>query len=127
MREYYIQNKERCKAYGRNYYYQHLEQVKKYRLKHREKMMAYSKKYALENRERMKEYKLKNKERFKEWHRAYYQRNKIRIKEKYCQKKLGVGAETFVNKGEIPVAAVVSKPLMSNHAAATLNGIKKNT
>jgi len=127
MREYYIKNREKCKAYGRNYYYQHLEQVKKYRLKHREKMMAYSKKYSLENRERKKEYRLRNKERFKEYHREYYQRNKIQIKEKYCQKKLQVGAETFVVKGEIPVAAVVSKPLMSNHAAATLNGIKKNT
>ena len=83
--------------------------------------MAYSKKYALENRERKKEYRLKNKERFKEYHREYYKRNKIRIKEKYCRKELGVGAETFVVKEEIPVAAVVSKPLMSNHAAATLN------
>ena len=90
-------------------------------------MIAYSKKYSLENRERKKEYRLKNKERFTKYHREYYQRNKIQIKEKYCQKKLQVGAETFVVKGEIPVAAVVSKPLMSNHAAATLNGIKKNT
>ena len=121
MREYYIKNREKCKAYGRNYYYQHLEQVKKYRVKHREKMMAYSKKYSLENRKRKKEYRLRNKERFKEYHRKYYQRNKIQIKEKYCQKKLRVGAETFVVKGEIPVAAVVSKPLMSNHTAATLN------
>ena len=111
MREYYIQNRERCKAYGRNYYYHHLEQVKKYRLKHREKMRAYSKKYGLENREMMKEYKLKNKERFKKWHREYYQRNKIRIKEKYCQKELGVGAEATFVGGEIPVAAAASKPL----------------
>ena len=120
MREYYIKNREKCKAYGRNYYYQHLEQVKEYRIKNREKMMAYSKKYSLENRERKKEYRVKNRERFKEYHREYYQRNKIRIKEKYCQKELGVGAETFVVKEEIPVAAVVSKPLMQL-AAATLN------
>ena len=121
MREYYIKNKEKCKAYGRNYYYQHLEQVKEYRIKNREKILAYLKKYSFENRERKKEYRLKNKERFKEWHRAYYQKNKVQLKERRCQKKLGVGAETFVVKGEIPVAAVVSKPLVSNHAAATLN------
>ena len=120
MREYYIKNREKCKAYGRNYYYQHLEQVKEYRIKNREKMMAYSKKYSLENRERKKEYRVKNRERFKEYHREYYQRNKIRIKEKYCQKKLGVGAEAHFVKGEIPVAAAASTPL-DQLAAATLN------
>ena len=120
MKDYYIKNREKCKAYGRNYYYQHLEQVKEYRIKNREKMMAYSKKYSLENRERKKEYRVKNRERFKEYHREYYQRNKIRIKEKYCQKKLGVGAEAHFVKGEIPVAAAASTPL-DQLAAVTLN------
>ena len=120
MREYYIKNREKCKAYGRNYYYQHLEQVKEYRVKNREKMMAYGKKYSLENRERKKEYRLKNKERFKEYHREYYQRHKEQIKEKYCRKKLGVGAEAHFVKGEIPVAAMASTPL-DQLAAATLN------
>ena len=113
MREYYIKNKEKCKAYGRNYYYQHLEQVKEYRIKNREKILAYLKKYSFENRERKKEYRLKNKERFKEWHRAYYQKNKVQLKERRCQKKLGVGVETLPVKGEIPVAAAVSEPLRS--------------
>ena len=121
MREYYIKNKEALRAYGRNYYYQHLEQVKKYRLKHREKMLAYGKKYSFENKERKKEYRLRNKERFKGYYRTYYQKNKVILKEIRCQKKLRVGAETFVVKGEIPVAAVVSKPLMPSHTAATLN------
>ena len=85
-------------------------------------MLAYGKKYSFENKELKKAYRLRNKERFREWHKAYYQRNKQRLKERrYHQQELRVGAETFVNKGEIPVAAVVSKPLMSNHTAATLN------
>ena len=121
MREYYIKNKEKRQAYGRNYYYQHKEQIKKYQLKNREKILAYLRKYSFENKERKKEYRLRNKERFKGYYRTYYQKNKVRLKERRRQKKLRVGAETFVVKGEIPVAAVVSKPLMSNHAAATLN------
>ena len=111
MKEYYIKNMEQCKAYGRNYYYQHKEQVKEYRLKNREKILAYLKKYSLENRERKKEYRLKNRERDRQWHREYYQRNKERIKEKYCQKKLRVGAEALLVRGEIPVAAAASEPL----------------
>ena len=120
MRDYYIKNREKCQAYGRNYYYQHKEQVKEYRIKNREKMLAYLKKYSFENRERKKEYRLKNRERDRQWHQEYYQRNKIRIKEKYCQKKLGVGAEAHFVKGEIPVAAAASTPL-DQLAAATLN------
>ena len=120
MRDYYIKNREKCQAYGRNYYYQHLEQVKEYRIKNREKILAYLKKYSFENRERKKEYRLKNRERDRQWHQEYYQRNKIRIKEKYCQKKLGVGAEAHFVKGEIPVAAAASTPL-DQLAAATLN------
>ena len=120
MREYYIKNRERAQAYGRNYYYQHKEQVKEYRIKNREKILAYLKKYSFENRERKKEYRLKNRERDRQWHQEYYQRNKIRIKEKYCQKKLGVGAEAHFVKGEIPVAAAASTPL-DQLAAATLN------
>jgi len=111
MSDYYIKNREKCKAYGRNYYYQHKEQVKEYQVKNREKMLAYGKKYSLENRERkkenQKEYRLKNKEQFK-------------IKEKYCRKKLRVGAEAHFIKGEIPVAAVASTSL-DQLAAATLN------
>ena len=120
MRDYYIKNREKCQAYGRNYYYQHKEQVKEYRIKNREKILAYLKKYSFENRERKKEYRLKNRERDRQWHQEYYQRNKIRIKEKYCQKKLGVGAEAHFVKGEIPVAAAASTPL-DQLAAATLN------
>ena len=120
MREYYIKNREKCQAYGRNYYYQHKEQIKEYRIKNREKILAYLKKYSFENRERKKEYRLKNRERDRQWHQEYYQRNKIRIKEKYCQKKLGVGAEAHFVKGEIPVAAAASTPL-DQLAAATLN------
>ena len=110
MREYYIKNRERCQAYGRNYYYQHLEQVKEYRIKNREKILAYLKKYSLENRERKKEYRFKNRERFKEWHRAYYQRNKERIKEKYCLKKLRVGAEAEIDGGTASKAITVALP-----------------
>jgi len=120
MRDYYIKNREKCQAYGRNYYYQHKEQIKEYRIKNREKILAYLKKYSFENRERKKEYRLKNRERDRQWHQEYYQRNKIRIKEKYCQKKLGVGAEAHFVKGEIPVAAAASTPL-DQLAAATLN------
>ena len=120
MREYYIKNRERAQAYGRNYYYQHKEQVKEYRIKNREKILAYLKKYSFENRERKKEYRLKNRERDRQWHQEYYQRNKVRLKEKYCQKKLGVGAEAHFVKGEIPVAAAASTPL-DQLAAATLN------
>ena len=121
MREYYINNKEKCKAYGRNYYYQHLEKVKEYRIKNREKMLAYGKKYSFENKELKKSYRLKNKERFKGWHRAYYQRNKQRLKERrYHQQELRVGAEAHFIKGEIPVAAVASTSL-DQLAAATLN------
>jgi len=124
MSDYYIKNREKCKAYGRNYYYQHKEQVKEYQVKNREKMLAYGKKYSLENRERkkenQKEYRLKNKEQFKKWHQEYYQRNKKWIKEKYCRKKLRVGAEAHFIKGEIPVAAVASTSL-DQLAAATLN------
>ena len=120
MREYYIKNREKCQAYGRNYYYQHKEQVKKYRLKNIEKIIEYGRKYSLENRERKKEYRLKNKERFKKWHQEYYQRNKERLKEKRFQKELGVGAEAHFVKGEIPVAAAASTPL-DQLAAATLN------
>ena len=120
MREYYYKNIEKCRAYGRNYYYQHKEQIKEYRIKNREKILAYLKKYSFENRERKKEYRLKNRERDRQWHQEYYQRNKIRIKEKYCQKKLGVGAEAHFVKGEIPVAAAASTPL-DQLAAATLN------
>ena len=120
MREYYIKNREKCQAYGRNYYYQHKEQVKEYRIKNREKILAYLKKYSFENRERKKEYRLKNRERDRQWHQEYYQRNKVRLKEKYCQKKLGVGAEAHFVKGEIPVAAAASTPL-DQLAAATLN------
>ena len=86
-REYYIKNRERCQAYGRNYYHQHKERVKEYRLKNREKMLAYLKKYALENRERKKEYRLKNRERDRQWHKEYYQRNKQRLKEKRYKKE----------------------------------------
>ena len=120
MREYYIKNRERAQAYGRNYYYQHKEQVKKYRLKNIEKIIEYGRKYSLENRERKKEYRLKNKERFKKWHQEYYQRNKERLKEKRFQKELGVGAEAHFVKGEIPVAAAASTPL-DQLAAVTLN------
>ena len=120
MREYYIKNREKCQAYGRNYYYQHKEQVKKYRLKNIEKIIEYGRKYSLENRERKKEYRLKNKERFKKWHQEYYQRNKERLKEKRFQKELGVGAEAHFVKVEIPVAAAASTPL-DQLAAATLN------
>ena len=120
MREYYIKNRERAQAYGRNYYYQHKEQVKEYRIKNREKILAYLKKYSFENRERKKEYRLKNRERDRQWHQEYYQRNKVRLKEKYCQKKLGVGAEAHFVKGEIPVAAAASTPL-DQLAAVTLN------
>jgi len=111
MRDYYIKNREKCQAYGRNYYYQHKEQVKKYRIKNREKILAYLKKYSFENRERKKEYRLKNRERDRQWHQEYYQRNKERLKEKRFQKELGVGVETLPVKGEIPVAAAVSEPL----------------
>ena len=115
MREYYIKNRERCKAYGRNYYHQHKERVKEYRLKNREKMLAYLKKYSLENREWKKEYRLKNKERFKKWHREYYQRNKMRIKEKYCMKKeLRVGAEAKVNGGTASIAVTMELPNLEN-------------
>ena len=120
MREYYYKNIEKCRAYGRNYYYQHKEQVKEYRLKNLEKIKEYLKKYSLENRERKKEYRLKNKERFKEYHIQYYQKNKERIKEKYYQKKLRVGADASLVRGEIPVAAAASTPL-DQLAAATLN------
>ena len=120
MRDYYIKNREKCQAYGRNYYYQHKDQVKNYRLKNLEKILEYGKKYSLENRERKKEYRLKNKERFKKWHQEYYQRNKERLKEKRFQKELGVGAEAHFVKGEIPVAAAASTPL-DQLAAATPN------
>ena len=120
MRDYYIKNREKCQAYGRNYYYQHKDQVKNYRLKNLEKILEYGKKYSLENRERKKEYRLKNKERFKKWHQEYYQRNKERLKEKRFQKELGVGVETLPVKGELPVAAAASTPL-DQLAAATLN------
>ena len=120
MRDYYIKNREKCQAYGRNYYYQHKEQVKKYRLKNIEKIIEYGRKYSLENRERKKEYRLRNKERDRQWHQEYYQRNKERLKEKRFQKELGVGAEAHFVKGEIPVAAAASTPL-DQLAAATLN------
>ena len=120
MRDYYIKNREKCQAYGRNYYYQHKEQVKKYLLKNKEKILAYLKKYSFENRERKKEYRLKNRERDRQWHQEYYQRNKERLKEKRFQKELGVGAEAHFVKGEIPVAAAASTPL-DQLAAATLN------
>jgi hypothetical protein len=120
MRDYYIKNREKCQAYGRNYYYQHKEQVKEYRIKNREKILAYLKKYSFENRERKKEYRLKNRERDRQWHQEYYQRNKERLKEKRFQKELGVGAEAHFVKGEIPVAAAASTPL-DQLAAATLN------
>ena len=47
--------------------------------------------------------------------------------EEKMEKEFRVGAEaTFVEcKGEIPVAAAASKPLMSNHAAATKKIIRK--
>ena len=120
MRDYYIKNREKCQAYGRNYYYQHKEQVKEYRIKNREKILAYLKKYSFENRERKKEYRLKNRERDRQWHQEYYQRNKERLKEKRFQKELGVGAEAHCVKGEIPVAAAASTPL-DQLAAVTLN------
>ena len=120
MRDYYIKNREKCQAYGRNYYYQHKEQIKEYRIKNREKILAYLKKYSFENRERKKEYRLKNRERDRQWHQEYYQRNKERLKEKRFQKELGVGAEAHFVKGEIPVAAAASTPL-DQLAAATLN------
>ena len=120
MRDYYIKNREKCQAYGRNYYYQHKEQVKEYRIKNREKILAYLKKYSFENRERKKEYRLKNRERDRQWHQEYYQRNKERLKEKRFQKELGVGAEAHFVKGEIPVAAAASTPL-DQLAAVTLN------
>ena len=120
MRDYYIKNREKCQAYGRNYYYQHKEQVKEYRIKNREKILAYLKKYSFENRERKKEYRLKNRERDRQWHQEYYQRNKERIREKYFQNKLRVGAEAHFVKGEIPVAAAASTPL-DQLAAVTLN------
>ena len=123
MREYYIKNRERCKAYGRNYYYQHKEQVKEYRLKNREKRLAYSKKYSLENRERKKEYRLKNKERFKEWHRAYYQKNKVRLKERrYHQDELRVGAEAEIDGGTASIAVTMELPNLENFKHC--NGIR---
>ena len=120
MKDYYIKNKEKCQAYGRNYYYQHKEQVKKYLLKNREKIREYNKQYSLNNKEKKKEYRLKNREQARQWHKEYYQRNKERIKEKYFQKKLGVGAEAHFVKGEIPVAAAASTPL-DQLAAVTLS------
>ena len=121
MRDYYIKNREKCKAYGRNYYYQHKEQVKKYLLKNKEKIREYNKQYSLKNKEKKKEYRLKNRERDRQWHKAYYQRNKERLKEKRFQKELGVGAEAPPCRGEIPVAAAASEPLRIINAAATLN------
>ena len=111
MRDYYIKNREKCQAYGRNYYYQHKEQVKKYLLKNREKIRKYNTQYSLKNKEKKKEYRLKNREHARQWHKEYYQRNKERLKEKRFQKELGVGVETLPVKGEIPVAAAVSEPL----------------
>ena len=120
MRDYYIKNREKCQAYGRNYYYKHKEQVKKYLLKNREKIREYNTQYSLKNKEKKKEYRLKNREHARQWHKEYYQRNKERLKEKRFQKELGVGAEAHFVKGEIPVAAAASTPL-DQLAAATLN------
>jgi len=111
MREYYYKNIEKCRAYGRNYYYRHKDQVKEYRLKNIEKIKEYNKQYSLKNKEKKKEYRLKNREHARQWHKEYYQRNKERLKEKRFQKELGVGVETLPVKGEIPVAAAVSEPL----------------
>ena len=67
MREYYYKNIEKCRAYGRNYYYRHKDQVKEYRLKNIEKIKEYNKQYSLKNKEKKKEYRLKNRERFRQW------------------------------------------------------------
>ena len=121
-REHYLKNQEHWKTYGRNYYYQHKEQVKEYRLKNSEKIKEYDKKYCLENKEKKKAYRLRNREQSRKWQKEYYQRNKVRIKEKYCLKKLRVGAEAKIDGDTASKAVTMALPNLENFEHC--NGIR---
>tara|TARA_R100000687_G_scaffold62463_1_gene50523 strand:- start:208 stop:594 length:387 start_codon:yes stop_codon:yes gene_type:complete len=124
MKDYYIKNIEKCRAYGRNYYYQHKEQVKEYLLKNREKIKEYNKQYSLKNKEKKKEYRLKNREQARQWHKEYYQRNKERLKDKRFQKELGVGVEVTFQRGPASKPSqCTSQPLIDQDHCS---GIRKN-
>ena len=110
-KDYYLKGQEHWRAYARNYYHQHKEQVKEYRLKNKEKLRDYDKKYSLENKEKKKAYRLKNRERFRQWQREYYQKNKHILKiRRYHQDELRVGAEAKIDGGTASKAVTMALP-----------------
>ena len=122
QRVYYLRNQQYWQEYARNHYHQHKEERKKYQLRNKERIREYDRAYALKNKEKKREYRLKNKELINKWRREYYKKNKHKIKvRRYYQDELRVGAEALTCKGEIPVAAAASEPLVPSRRSDEKN------
>ena len=72
MKEYYKKNKERIKAYEKEYTKNNIEYKKEYREKNREKIKAWCKEYYNKNKEHFREYE-------KEYKRTYKGKKSKRI------------------------------------------------
>ena len=74
-RKYYLKNKERFSAAGKEYYLKNKEHIKKlekkYRLKNKERIKEYYKEWLLKNSGYNKKYRLENKEKLNERRREY--------------------------------------------------------
>ena len=68
--------REKHKAYMKEYRKAHREELKKYSEAHREEKKAYMKKYCEAHKEKLKEYRLKNKDKINQYHREYNARKK---------------------------------------------------
>ncbi len=99
-KDYYLKGQEHWRAYARNYYHQHKEQVKKYRLKNKEKLREYDRQYAI------------------------YQKNKQSIKiRRYYQDELRDGAEALFN-GDAASKAITIR-LLPPRIVACCDSIRK--
>ena len=70
-KEYYLENKNKNKAYYETY-------SKEYYLKNKDKIKKKNKKWYLENKDRQRKYEIKNKDKIKEYKKEWYLKNKER-------------------------------------------------
>jgi hypothetical protein len=75
-----MRDKERKKEYMKEYYLKNVEKIKAYRFKNSERENENKKRWRLKNKEKIKEYSLKNKIKIKRKSKEYYLKNVERVK-----------------------------------------------
>jgi hypothetical protein len=112
MKEWYEDNKQRMKEYG-----------KVYREKNKDELMQYHKQYYEANRDKLneasrensKEHYKANRERYQELHKRYYEDNKEKMREKHREYSKA-HSEKYKEKVECEVCGVlVSRQCMKRH------------